>query len=304
MAASRPAEQILQHLGFSSSDAMHLPTSAGAFSDGADYRIEIPSVNSIATFESLVDRATENGLTINRVTETLGLFRHTRSEVQSYIALAKSHGIELFMSVGPRATYDTSPSRLSDQGRLLGYRLRGLDQVSRALDDVLRGLDLGCINFVVYDEGLLYILDHARQSQYIPPETQFKASAHLGYANPASLRLLEQLGANSINPIRDLPLAAIASIRHHVTVPLDLHTDNPASSGGFIRTMEAAEMVRVARPVHLKTGNSILGSHGQFTGRSDGMRMADQAAITVEMVERFASQFRQSAVDDVPLETL
>jgi hypothetical protein len=285
---------ILQELGFPERDDYGQDTSPNSFPDGADFRIEVPVVNSFDTFRALVSRARLKGVTVNRATETMGLFRHTKEELADYLRLAAEEGINMVFSVGPRATYDTSATRLTQHGSFLGYRLRGTDQVRRALDDVLRGLDLGCRSFVVYDEGLLTVLGQARQMGLLPEDTTFKASAHLGYANPISIALLEKLGADSINPVRDLSLPVIASVRQQVTVPLDVHTDNPPSSGGFIRTYEAADLVRVARPVYLKTGNSMVGAHGQFTGTQDGERMADQAAITLEFVARFAPEYTQS----------
>lgn len=285
---------MLHELGLPWQDDHALSESTATFDDGADFRIEVPVVNSFATFTALVRRAHQHGFVINRITETLGLFRHTRAELTDYLSLARDEGIAPVFSVGPRATYDTSASRLSPHGSFVGYRLRGMDQVQRAVEDVLRGVELGCRNFVVYDEGLLHVLSLARGSAQLPADARFKASSHLGYANPVGVLLLERLGADSINPIRDLPLAVMAAMRQLLSVPLDLHTDNPPSSGGFIRSYEAPSIVRVARPVYLKAGNSALQAHGQFTDAVDGERLADQASIVVELVNRLAPELRQS----------
>jgi hypothetical protein len=112
----------------------------------------------------------------------------------------------------------------------------------------------------------------------------------------ASVRLLRDLGADSINPIRDLQIPMHAAIRQAIDdTPLDIHTDNPPGSGGFIRTYEAPEIVRVAAPLHCKTGNSVIGGHGEMTGASEGKRMAEQASIIVEVINRFAPELKQSA---------
>ena len=87
------------------------------------------------------------------------------------------------------------------------------------------------------------VLGKMRAQKLIDPEITFKVSAHCGHGNPASFNLLESLGADSINPVRDLDLSMLAAIRQAVDVPLDCHTDAPRSSGGFIRTYEAPEMV-------------------------------------------------------------
>jgi hypothetical protein len=294
---------VLVKLGLPERDDYELREATGSFPDGGAFRIEIPAVNSFETFQALAARAKARGVTLNRVTETLGLFRHTRAEVADYLRLAADEGLSVVFSVGPRATYDTSASRLTQHGNFLGYRLRGIDQLRRAFDDVLRGIDLGCRSFVVYDEGMLRLLGRARAEGLLPGETVFKASAHMGYANPAGIGLLEELGANTINPVRDLSLPIIAAIRQQVSIPLDLHTDNPPSSGGFIRTYEAPDIVRVARPVFLKTGNSVLGAHGQTTSAQDGARMADQASITLEAMERFAPDFAQSPAGSLDVQS-
>src|SRR4030067_3119380 len=93
-----------------------MPSSALRFPDGAAFRIEVPTVNSAESVAALLDTATKNGITINRVTETYGMFRHTRDEIKEYCRLCNEYGAELLMSTGPRATYDTRATVLSPQG--------------------------------------------------------------------------------------------------------------------------------------------------------------------------------------------
>ena len=141
---------------------------------------------------------------------------------------------------------------------------------------------------------MLWLVNQMREEGELPKEIIFKVSAHMGHCNPASVKLLEQLGANSINPVRDLQLPMIAALRAAISTPLDLHTDNPPGSGGFIRVYEAPEIARVAAPVHLKTGNSVVAGHGQITGPADGKRMAEQASIVVEMVNKYLPDAKQT----------
>ena len=86
----------------------------------------------------------------------------------------------------------------------------------------------------------------------------------------------------------------IAALRAAVTVPLDLHTDNPPGSGGFIRTYEAPEIARIGSPCHLKAGNSVVSGHGIITSAVDGQRMAEQASLVVEMVNKYHPELKQS----------
>jgi hypothetical protein len=286
--------EYLKKLGLPTGDLFDMPSSALRFPDGAAFRIEVPTVNSAESVGSLLETAEKNGITINRVTETYGMFRHTRGEIKEYCRLCHDYGAELLMSTGPRATYDTGATVLSPQGVRISYRLRGMEQVLRAVEDVKRGYDLGVRGFLIYDEGMLWLVGQMRKDGALPKDIIFKTSAHLGQCNPCSFKLLESLGADSINPVRDLQIPMIAALRAAVQVPLDVHTDNPPGSGGFIRVYEAPEIVRVATPLHCKTGNSVVSGHGEMTSAADGKRMADQAAIVVEMVNKYYPELKQS----------
>jgi len=286
--------KYMKKLGLPEGDLYDLPVSSLRFPDGGYFRIEVPTMNSAEAVAALLETADKNGITINRVTETYGMFRHTRQEIKDYCRLCHDYGCELLMSVGPRATYDTGATVLSPQGVRISYRLRGMEQLLRAIEDVKRGIDLGVRGFLIYDEGMLWVVGQMRKDGELPKEIIFKTSAHLGHCNPASFKLLESLGADSINPVRDLAVGMHAALRAAVKVPLDIHTDNPPASGGFIRVFEAPDIVRVAAPVHLKTGNSVVSAHGQITSASDGRKMADQASIVVEMVNKYYPEAKQS----------
>ena len=286
--------EYLKKLGMPSGDLFDMPSSALRFPDGGAFRIEVPTVNSAEAVAALLETATKNGITINRVTETYGMFRHTREEIKEYCRLCNDYGTELLLSTGPRATYDTGATVLSPQGVRISYRLRGMEQMLRAVEDVKRGYDLGVRGFLIYDEGMLWLVGQMRKDGALPKDIIFKTSAHMGQCNPCSFKLLESLGADSINPVRDLQIPMIAALRAAVQVPLDVHTDNPPGSGGFIRVYEAPEIVRVAAPVHCKTGNSVVGGHGEMTSAAEGKRMADQAAIVVEMVNKYYPELKQS----------
>jgi hypothetical protein len=254
----------------------------------------VPTVNTALACKALLEEAERIGVTINRIDETYGAFRHTLEELKEYVAICKHYGVALNLSTGPRAAYDTSATRLSQQGRVIAYRLRGQEQIVRAIEDIKRIAEVGCRGVLVYDEGLLWVLDEMRKAGELPENMKFKNSAHNGQGNPASFQLLEKLGADSINPVRDLTLPMLSALRQAVNVPLDLHTDNPPGSGGFIRVYEAPEIVRVAAPVYLKTGNSCVAGHGQLTTAQNGIDMARQASIVVEMVKKYYPEAVQS----------
>jgi len=290
----KDVREYLAKIGLPKGDLHDLPTSTKRFPDGAHFRIEIPTVNTYEAMVGVLDRAKELGLTINRIDETYGIMRHTDDEIIKMVELAKEHKIELVMSVGPRATYDTSATARTTMGAWVAYRLRGTEQLVRAVADIRRAIELGVRAFLIYDEGFLWLVGQMRKDGLLPSDVKFKLSAHCGHGNPASAKLMEILGADSFNPCRDLELPMIAAIRSAINIPLDVHVDNPPASGGFIRTYEAPELVRIGAPIHLKCGNSVMPAHGTLPTEKDGKKMAEQAWLAFQMVKKYYPEAVQS----------
>ena len=133
-----------------------------------------------------------------------------------------------------------------------------------------------------------------RKTGDIPQICQFKISAHAGHGNPCAARLLELTGANSINPVRDIQLQMLAAIRQAIDVPIDVHTENPASTGGFIRHYEVPEMIRVSAPIDLKTGGSVAKTHSWETTDADAKKRAKQVLLVKRMIDAYYPEALQS----------
>ena len=88
-------------------------------------------------------------------------------------------------------------------------------------------------------------------------------------------KVLEMLGANSINPVRDIQLQMLAAMRQAVNIPIDIHTENPKSTGGFIRHYEVPEMIRIASPIYLKTGGSVAATHSWESTEDDAKNLIE-----------------------------
>ncbi len=280
----KATRDFLKKLGLPDGDAYNLPTSEKRFSDGAQYRFEVPGIQGPVAMNSLLEEIDKLNLVIHRVTQTKGIMLLTDKEIIEMVALADQGQVDLVLSIGPRATYDTSASMLTPEGQRMGLRLRGQEQIIRAVEDVKRAAGLGCHSFLLYDEGLLWILNEMRKESEIPSNVKFKISAHTGHGNPCSAKLLESLGANSINPVRDLQLPMLAALRQSIHIPIDLHTENPASSGGFIRHYEVPEMIRVTAPLYLKTGGSVAKTHGWETTSAEAKQRAKQVSLVKRMI--------------------
>lgn len=285
-------KEFFASLGLPEGDRYDLPTSEKRFDDGGQYRFEVPGIQGPAAMESLLEAQESMDIDIHRVTQTKGIMMLLDSEIERMATMAQERNIELVLSIGPRATYDTSASVNTPEGSRMGYRLRGQDQVLRAVEEVHRASALGCFSFLVYDEGNLWILNEMRKAGEISDKCRFKISAHSGHGNPCSARLLESIGADSLNPVRDIQLQMLAGLRQAIDIPIDIHTENPASTGGFIRHYEVPEMVRVAAPIYLKTGGSVAKTHSWDTTVAD----AKQRAKQVQLVKRVLDQYYPEAV--------
>lgn len=279
---------FLKTLGLPSGDAYDLPTSSKRFADGTHYRFEVPGIQGPKAMMALVEEMQRLGLPLHRVTQTQGIMRLSDAEITRMVDLATEAKLELVLAIGPRATYDTSASVHTPEGQKMGYRLRGQEQIVRAIEDVKRALALGCQSFLVYDEGCLWVLDQMRQQGALPADVHFKVSAHCGHGNPCSAKLLASIGANSLNPVRDIQLPMLAALRQAIDIPIDIHTENPASSGGFIRHYEVPEMIRVCAPVYLKTGGSVAKSHSWDTTEADAKKRAKQVALVQRVIAQYA----------------
>ncbi|MDR3222580.1 MAG: U32 family peptidase [Methanobrevibacter sp.] len=277
-------KELLDKIGIKSLKKEH---SDKRFSDGGEYRIEVPGIQNPIAMSSLMDSIEEEDLMIHRVTQTKGIMLLSDDEINEMIDLAIENKLELFLSVGPRASYDTSATAQTKEGSRIAYRLRGYNNLVYGIEDVRRAISLGIKGIVVYDEGLLYSLNRLRKIGEIPSNIRFKVSAHTGHGNPASAILLECLGADSFNPVRDLSIDMISNIRQNIDIPLDIHTENPKSSGGFIRHYEVPEMIKVASPVYLKTGGSVAQSHNWETSSDSAKQRAKQVGLVMRMINEY-----------------
>ena len=286
---------FLESIGMPRGDAYDLPTSQKRFTDRAQYRFEVPGIQGPGTMKALLTELDTYGMSIHRVTQTKGIMLLSNDDIKQMVSLAEQFEVELVLAIGPRATYDTSASVHTAEGQRMGYRLRGQEQVVRAIEEVKRASQMGCKSFLVYDEGSLWVLDKARKAGEIAADCRFKVSAHTGHGNPCSAKLLESIGANSFNPVRDIQLQMLGAIRQAIDIPLDVHTENPASSGGFIRHYEVPEMIRVAAPIYLKTGGSVAKTHNWESTESDARKRAKQVMLVKRVIDEYYPDAKYSA---------
>lgn len=283
----KETREYLRHIGMPSGDLYDLPTSEKRFEDGGQYRFEVPGIQGPGPMKALLEALDGYGIQIHRVTQTQGIMRLLDSEIEQMLEYAQKWNVELLLATGPRATIDTSASVNTPEGVRMGYRLRGQEQIIRAVEDIKRAVKIGVRSFMVYDEGQLWLMNQMRRDGFLPADVKFKVSAHTGHGNPCSAKMLQEIGANSFNPVRDIQLQMLAAIRAAIDIPIDIHTENPKSTGGFIRHYEVPEFIRVAAPIYLKTGGSVAATHSWDTTEADAKKRAKQVALVKRVIDTY-----------------
>ncbi|WP_115944813.1 U32 family peptidase [Amycolatopsis thermalba] len=245
---------FLRTLGLPPGDPGELPTSPKRFPDGAQYRVEIPSVEGPEALEAVYAEADARGVVVHRVSQGSGGMLLTQAELAAMAGFARAREVEVSLFARPVAAWDTGAAAVASGGGPFAPQARGTEQLVHVLEDIRRSAEAGIRSVLVTDLGVLTVADRMRAAGELPVDMRFKVSVQMGLANPASIRLAEQAGATTYNVPTDLSLAQLAAIRAAVDLPLDVYIEAPDDLGGFVRHFEIAEIVRVAAPVYLKFG--------------------------------------------------
>ena len=103
----------------------------------------------------------------------------------------------------------TPPGALSATARAhagFAATAHGQEQVAANLEDCVRAAEHGFRSVLIADLGVLSLFGAARRDGLLPADMQAKVSVMLPAANAASARVLERLGASTINLPTDLTL--------------------------------------------------------------------------------------------------
>lgn len=248
------AAAFLESIGLASVDPHGLPDSGKRFPDGAQVRIEIPSTEGPACLDAVLEEAQRLDVPIHRVSQGSGVLMLTDAELESMVGIAVGATVEVSLFARPNAGWDNSVMARTPGGSVAAASARGTEQLVAVLDDVTRAAGAGIRSVLLADLGALSVFGQMRTAGALPAAMQAKISVMLPAANPASARVLVQLGADTLNLPTDLSLAQIAAIRAAVDIPFDIYVESPDSIGGLVRLSEIAALVRVAAPVYVKFG--------------------------------------------------
>jgi hypothetical protein len=280
--------------GLPRGDLNDLPGSAKRFPDGAEYRVEIPSTEGPRCLEAVLEEADRLEVRVHRVSQGSGVFLQTDAELDEMARLAADARVEVSLFARPNAAWGLSATARAHAG--FAAAAHGQEQVVANLQDCLRAADHGFRSVLIADLGVLALFGDARREGLLPAEMQAKVSVMLPAANPAAARVLEGLGASTINLPTDLTLPQIAAIRAAVDVPLDVYVEAPDTVGGFVRHHELPELIRVAAPVYVKFGLRNApdvypaGTHLEATTVALSRERVRRARLGLELLERSGSE--------------
>src|SRR5580698_7644879 len=273
---------------------------SAAFPDGAAFRIEIPSVEGPRVLDDVLAAAETEGITVNRVSQGSGAMLLRASELRDMAQAGHQAGVEVCLFVGPRERYGTGAHARSADGSAHGDQVRGLRQLSYALEDVLRAVEQGIRSFLVADLGLLRAVTTAQARGDLPAGIVWKISASMAPSNPVTLRLLQELGGSTVNVPSDVTLAELAEMRAAVSVPLDLYIESADPLGGIVRDNELGDLVTVGAPLYAKFGlrnaQAVYpsGLHLEAVARANAIEKVHRAAVALEWLDRLSPGLVQS----------
>jgi hypothetical protein len=250
----RETRAFLASIGLPPGDLYELPDSQQRFPDGAQYRVEIPSVEGPSCVEAVIEEGERLDVRIHRVSQGSGVFLQTDAELRRMARLGVEARLEISLFARPNAAWHTSAMARAPAGAAVAASSHGQEQIVQGIEDVKRAAAYGIRSVLIADLGLLSVFGAMRTAGELPEGMQAKISVMLPAANPAAARVLAQLGANTLNLPTDLSLPQIAAIRAAVDLPLDLYVEAPDNVGGFVRLHEISEIIRIAAPVYVKFG--------------------------------------------------
>ena len=234
-------------------DRYDMPTSTKTFEGGAHYRMEITGIERAVNYEMLVKEIGKQKVPIHRVIGTVGGSAFLdKAELKYYAQIASDAKIETLVNCMASRAWDGGKQYATPEGYVSGMRLRGQDNMYLWLKEFDRCLNAGIRGFLITDESLLLLVTKLRADGVIPADVKFKVSVFAGHGNAIAAKMLEDMGADSFNPLADLSLPMLASIRSTTNIPMDVYMSLVDSMGNVQRHVDSAEIARICSPVYFK----------------------------------------------------
>ncbi|GAB3301505.1 U32 family peptidase [Parasphingorhabdus pacifica] len=277
-------------------------TSGKRFPDGAQYRVEIPSAEGPEALEAVLAEAAARNVVVHRISQGSGGMLLTDDELRAMSDVAAAHSVELSLFARPTAAWDIGAMVTAQGGGPVAAQARGAEQLVHVLEDIRRTAESGIRSVLITDLGVLSVAARMRAAGDLPADMRFKISVQMGLANPASIKIAEDLGADTYNVPTDLTVGQLAAIRAATDLPLDVYVESPDDLGGFVRHYEIAEIVRVTAPVYVKFGLRNApniypsGTHLTPTATVLGRERVRRAQIGLDLLQRHCSDAKASSL--------
>jgi hypothetical protein len=277
---------------------------SATFADGLDYRFEIPSVEGPDALRAVLEEAERQDVPVRRVSQGSGVMMLTDGELAELARLGADHGVEVSLFLGPRGAWAVGGQSLVTSAS--GGVAHGASGVEWCEAEARRACAHGIRSLLVADLGVLARLGELRAAGELPSSLLLKTSVLLPCANPETARVLERLGAGTINVATDLAPAELGELRAACSVPLDVYVEVPDDQGGFVRFYEVPEIVRAAAPVYVKLGvrNAPniypVGLHLAETAVRLARERVRRAALVLRLLQERAPELRGGRGDERP----
>ena len=205
------AGAALERMAFAQAPAP--PPSAARFPDGASFRVEIPSVEGARVLAEVVRSAEEHEIVVNRVSQGSGAMLLGESELREMAAIGAEAGLEVSLFTGPREGWDVGAHARSADGAAHAGQVRGVRGLAYAVEDIARACEAGIRSFLIADAGPARRARDMQRAGELPRDCVWKISVMMAPSNPAGLRVLERLGATTVNIASDTTVLQLAEMR-------------------------------------------------------------------------------------------
>jgi hypothetical protein len=112
--------------------------------------------------------------------------------------------------------------------------------------------EMGFRGFMLVDWGVMAMVKQLQEMGDFPKDIAIKLSVWAGVSSACGARLAQDIGVSSFNPVSDLSLPQMASIRKVVDIPIDFYIWTFDSYGGANRIFDAPEVAKIYAPCYFK----------------------------------------------------
>lgn len=165
--------------------------------------------------EALIDERHKRGVPVHRlISFCQGGTLFDRAELKDFAQMAAEDKMEVIAVPGPRNAWDTGRQFITSDGqRCGGLNHRGSDEVRKVLADMLEMYEMGFRGFMLVDWGVMAMVKQLQEMGDFPRDIAIKLSVWAGVSSACGARLAQDIGVSSFNPVSDLSLPQMASIR-------------------------------------------------------------------------------------------